>query len=311
MPIKKISRSQNRTKRVNGALIEFQPINDIPGINNGLYYYDQATNRPQPLHPSIYSLKLEGHGFLPLWNFFLEEYYENRSFINHRQAWAYIGIAGLRNRGLRIVLTPDRKKKKVTTDDGDLQVHALDKYLGIDYRQLTKDIDRLEDCLLLHRIRRLDAHGTPNDFIIHTPFTPGQLATKWAKIIEQRIADEVTTTRRHKRMQWGMTKGGRQFTYLDRKADPEHRFSFDHLQIIKAFGQNTFRFAEFALKFFRSNFHYLTTDPQAFDRDYRDGLKLEMNLYDIHDNGRRELCYRAAHKFRQVFCPSHEELLTA
>lgn len=300
-------------KVINGALIDFEPIED--GFPSGLYYYDDE-NRYCSLYPSIYSIKIDGHGYFPMWDFFLHEYRDNLGLISIHQWNVWAGIASLRNRGYRIKLTSDRRKK---VDDGDQEVRALDHYLERDYRLLRDDLDCLEDALLIHRVRRADYRGTPDDIIVHSPFTPKQLYDGgWAETIKKRVDGQVTKANREITRISGRTKEinrngqptvpGKNYAYNPRTLDRSHRFTYDRRQISDAFGESTVRFARFALTYFSKNVWTLFRDKQAFDRDYRDMLATELNLYDIRKNSQREKCYIAANKFRMIYCPSMDEL---
>lgn len=320
-------------KTIHGSQIDFQPINEFGP--SGLYYYDLATNKAHSLYPSIYSLAsgLNGYGYVPLWNFFAEEYYENLGLITFKQLGVWAGLAQLRNRGYRIALTSDRRKPK----DAETEVRALDVYLERDYRLLREDLDRLEDALLIHRVRRTDFRGTPDDIIVHTPFTPAALYGEYGTFegwcdrrkkvsnegiagrLRHRVEKSVVKNSRDKKRLTGVTGdtnrrgeptvAGKNYSFIPRTVDHGHVFTYDRRQIDEAFGQHTTTFADWALSFFRKSFDFLRTDKQAFDRDYRDELKVELDRYGIRANERRELCYRAANKFRQIYCPSIQELL--
>jgi hypothetical protein len=260
-------------------------------------------------YPSIYSVKLSG-GFIYLWDVLAEEYYENLQLINYRQLALYNYLGSLRNRGYRVSLKGNGKK-------GDEEIKGLAQLTDTWWPTLVKDLDRLEDVMLIHRIRRPDFRGMPSEIVIHSPLDPQDLRDpqtkqlrEWAQILQQRVKEEPTRQRRQGTMRSGTTDDGRNFVFQDRKQEDE-RFVFDFRQIVKAFGDFAERFALFAMEYFSKNWHLLTANKSGFEHDYRKSLELEMNVWGIHDNSRRESCYIAANKFRTIYCPMEEELCNA
>lgn len=285
-----------------GVDIGFKPLGGPS--KSGLYYHDKDENRFYPLYPSIYST--DAGNYFPLYDHFTREYIIARPLITRDQFAVYTFLASIRNQGFRVSIMGSRSKSG--DDDEPTGLAAL---LGMGRPQLIQALDHLEDCLLIHRVRRLDIHGTPNDILIHTPFTRQQLygGQRFIDIIEDRIARKVTATARQKKMVTGVTDDGQPYSYLDRTVGTDGRFHYNASQISEAFGFYTDKFTQFALKYFRKNHHLLRGDKSGFEHDYREDLSLELNLYEIHKDAAREKCYRAAHKFRTIYCPSHEELL--
>ncbi len=277
-----------------GATVEFKKINeDFP---SALVYYPQRGGY-QELYPSVYSIDVPGEGFVKLWNHFATEYLEDRGLINYDQFSLRNYISSLRNRGYYITV----KSRK---EDGDIK--GLAQFLKMRTATLTAHLDHLEDCLLIHRVRRLDLHGTPNEFVAHTEFTAKQLDAGKEKIIVDRVARQHTKTKREKAVRRGGEESGK-FGYLDRKATDE-RFQFDYRMIKSAFGDNSLAFADFALEFFKAHLGMLRNKKSEFDYAYRSELNRRMSAWGIGGNSAREQCYIAANKFRVIYCPTDEEL---
>jgi hypothetical protein len=288
-----------KQNRRGDVTIDFNPIDSH--FPSGNYYYDKE-NRYQALYPSVYSIKLQGHGYFPFWDFFADQYFEDLELLNSEQMWLYTYLASLRNRGIRLSINGSKSK--------DSERRGLAAMLGRWRPAVIKDLDHLEDCMLIHRVRRLDLHGTPNDIIVHTPFTPPELHDSgWHKVIKDRIANETTRRARERHMVTGVDDEGNKFAYLNRTGG-DGRFHYDARQVDEAFGQNAKRFCDFALTFFRKHFWVLFEDKPAFDEDYRRELRLELNLYGVNQNSDRERCYVVANKFRTIYCPSLQELIS-
>lgn len=283
-----------------GATVEFKKLDgDFP---SKIFHYPQ-TGGYQELYPSVYSIEIPGEGFTKLYDFFVEEYFENLGLINYEQFNLYNYITTLRNRGYYLSLS-GRKLEKGKPSDAD--VKGLAQMIRSRVKALTANIDHLEDCLLLHRVRRLDLQGMPNELVIHSPFTKKQLDAGKHKIILDRISRQHTKTQRQKAVHTGDGKTGK-FGYLDRKATNE-RFQMNYQFIKNAFGDNAAQFADFALGFFKSHLGFLRRSKSEFDYAYRAELKKKLSFWAIAGNSAREACYIAANKFRVIYCPTFEEL---
>lgn len=280
-----------------GATVEFKKLYDDQP--SGLVHYPQSGGY-QELYPSVYSNEIEGEGFVKIYNFVPTEYVERRAFINYDQ-YSLHNYAGINsNRGYYLSLKGSKK-------DGD--VKGLAKMVGVKVETLTEHIDRLQDCFLLHRVRRLDLNGCPNELVYHSGFTAKQLDANNQKInnvIVDRIARSATKSSRQKGVVKSNGKNGG-FGYLNRKATDE-RFQFDYNVIKKAFGDNSRSFADFALEFFKTHKHLLERHKSDFEKGYRIELNRKMSDWGIGGNSAREFCYVAANKFRTIYCPTFEEL---
>jgi hypothetical protein len=273
--------------------------------SGGLVIKDSESGKYCAKFPSVYSTELPNqYAYAKLWDHFSECYFEGQDgrsgfepLISWRQYSLYNYLTSLSNRGYYVSI----KGRK--NDDG--QVIGLAALTGIRRPWLIDDLDHLEDCLLIHRVRRLDLHGQPNEIVIHTPFTPQQLRDGKYDLIRDRIARRATKQRREQAKVRG-EKDGQPFAYVTRNTAPG--FWFDYNYFRSTFGEQSQRFADFALRFFRKNFHYLKTDKSAFEADYRDDLGLELNVMEIRDAERREKCFKAAGVFRKIYCPTLEEI---
>ena len=293
-----------------GTPVEFKRVN--PDFPSALYYYHEPTGY-QPLYPSVYSIDLwNAGGFVKSWDFFAEEYLENRQLITYRQYSLYNYIVQLRNRGYYLSIKGSRIAEK-RDDDGNLiregkEVKGLSAVTGIRRPELIADLDRLEDVLLLHRVRRLDLQGIPTELVVHSPRTARELDKDgWHDFIAKRIAADATRGRRRSAMISG-EKNGQPFSYLDRRSRSAG-FQFDYRAVRDAFGDRCHQFANFALTYFKKNYHFLTENKAGFESDYREKLALELNLWNIAGNERRKNCYAAAHAFRTIYCPPIEEII--
>jgi hypothetical protein len=288
-----------------GDQIFFKKIND--DFPSALYHYGQDLDgNPgyREMYPSVYSIELpKKYGYTKLYDFFVEEYFENRGLITYEQYNLYNYIATLRNRGYYLSL----KGSNGGRTDGEIK--GLAKMVRARVPDLTADIDHLEDCLLLHRVRRLDLQGMPNELVVHTPFTPDQLTAGKQKLIVDRISRQATKTKRQGAMVKGDSESGQKFNYLDRSRGNEHCFWLDYNYVKKAFGDKSKAFADFALAFFKKFLHWLKQDKSGFDADYRDALKHQLDRWGIKGNEQRETCYIAANKFRTIYCPLEQELI--
>ena len=280
-----------------GATVEFKKLYDDQ--TSGLVHYPQRGGF-QELYPSVYSNEIEGEGFVKIYNFVPTEYIEERAFINYAQYSLHNYILINSNRGYYLSLKGSKK-------DGD--VKGLAKVLQTRVATLTADIDRLQNCFLLHRVRRLDLNGCPNELVYHSGFTAKKLDAsnqKIHKIIVERIArDHAKSSRQNGVVKSNGKRGG--FGYLNRKATNE-RFQFDYNVIKKAFGDNSRHFADFALEFFKLNKGLLERNKSEFEKGYRLELNRRMSDWGIGSNSAREACYIAANKFRTIYCPTFEEL---
>ena len=280
--------------------IHFQ---EIDGPNGGrIYSYDVDTGRSLSTFASVYSLKVDGTGFFPVWDFFCDQYVEKLEIITPRQFMIYVYVGQLRNRGYRLSL-------KGSPDNSDTR--GLATILGMHLNTLIADLDHLEDALLLHRIIRPDLKGRPNDIVVHTPFQEFELNGQgWLDVIRDRIARKATKTRRQQSLVAAKTPAGKPYSYIDRPTS-EQPFILNYKAVAKAFGTSMPKFENFALKFFDRSFHMLDDQKKKpiFESEYRDKLYAEMGRWGITGNAAREKCYVAANHFRRAFCPSYHELL--
>jgi hypothetical protein len=294
-----------KTEHFGGADVEFKKLNDH--LSGNSVYWSQQQGTFQELYPSIYSIKLKGYSYIKLYDFFPEYYYERLRLITHRQMHLYIDLCHLSNRGYYLSQTGSRKKGD--SKDGDRrQVGGLSAYTGIRRPELAADLDHLEDCLLIHRVRRVDLRGMPSEIVVHTPFTPPELETGKYKLITGRVASQATKTRRAKAMVDVVSESGEKFRYLHRQTALKDGFWFDYRFIKKSFGDHAQRFADFALTWFKKNLWALQQQKANFEKDFRDALSLEMNLMGIQSDQRRQMCYIAANKFRTIYCPLEAEI---
>lgn len=285
--------------QVGGATVEFKKVND--DFPSALYVYPESGGY-QELFPSVYSIKIPGEGFTRIYDFFADEYFENRGLINYAQFCLYNYISTLRNRGYYLSIH-SRKGK----NDGDNDVIGLAKMVGIKPDTLTAHLDHLENCLLIHRVRRLDLHGTPNELVIHSPFTAQQLDHEGKqKIIVNRVARNHVQNDRQKAVIKGDGKNGG-FGYLNRKMTNE-RFQMNYKAVKTAFGEAARQFCNFALEFFKANLQMLRDSKSSFDYAYRAELNKKFTTWAIGGNTAREKCYIAANKFRVIYCPTDEEI---
>lgn len=287
-----------KERTFNGAAVRFNKI-DGEFERSGIYGFGPDGMRFDK-YPSIYSVKMPG-GYVPLWDITADEYFENRSWLNYRQFSLYHYIASLRNRGYHLSIEGNGKS-------GDAEIRGLAQIVGTWRPTLVADLDRLEDCLLIHRVRRPDFHGTPSELVVHSPFTLVELRGGYADVIIERVNGRATWTRRQRMMRRGTTAAGVAYCFQNRASEAE-QFVFNFNQIREAFGDSVDRFIYFAMAFFQKNHHFLYTNKGGFQADYRSGLFKELDGWNIvHDNAARELCYKAANKFRTIYCPTEAEL---
>ena len=300
MPKQKETRQKFPPKpitRIGGATVEFKKINeDFP---SAIFIYPKGGGY-QELYPSVYSSKIPNEGFTPHYDFFVDEYFENRGLISWKQYNLYNYLATLRNRGYYLSIH-NRKR-------GDAEVKGLAQMIGTRVATVNADLDHLEDCLLIHRVRRLDLHGAPNEIVIHSPFTAAQLDREDGqkntkqKIIIDRFARSYAKTNREQAV-----IRGEGFGYLNRKMTSE-RFQFNYKAVKTAFGDAAHQFTDWALVFFKKNLQMLRDSKTSFDYAYRAELNKKFTTWAIGGNAAREACYIAANKFRVIYCPTDEEL---
>jgi hypothetical protein len=326
-----------------GKLVQFKKI-DTDFNRSGIFvthpYETDGAGKPLSFrkYPSIYSTKLSS-GFVYLWDVLREEYVENLGLINYEQFSLYNYIASLRNSGWHVSVK-GHKRRKLDADGKRTaeieEVKGLAQITGRWWPKVAKDLDHLEDCLLIHRVRRPDLPGCPNEIIIHTPFAEQELVRidrtgqriegidpmtgewiegMWTPLLRQRVEQKATATRlaaieRHtikKKLVDGKHKNVH-VKWHDHRAEAE-RFIFDFRPVSAAFGDNVDLFAYWAMQFFKKNWQYLYSDKSAFEHDYRHELGLGMSRWGIHDDAQRSRCYVQANKFRTIYCPTEEELV--
>ena len=281
-----------------GATVKLKRLN--PDLPSGIVHFPLKGGY-QELYPSVYSIEIPNEGFIKIWDFFTSEYLDKRTLINYDQWCLYNFIGTLRNRGYYVTL----QGKK----GDDNEIKGLAKIIGTRTKTLIENLDHLENCLLMHRVRRLDLNGTPNEFILHTPFTAKQLDAENGKLhkkIVERVALNHVKKQRSLAVKTGEGKKGG-FGYLDRKATNE-RFQFDYRFIKSSFGSSSRLFTDFALVFFKANLKLLRNNKSNFDYVYRAELSRRMSDWGIGGNSAQHQCYIAANKFRVIYCPTDEEL---
>lgn len=279
-----------------GIVIDFKKSNEDFSSN----LYIQTEKGYQELYPSVYSIELAGEGYTKIYNFFPEIYLENLGLINYDQFNLYNYITTLRNRGYYLSITGSRKNS---------DQKGLAQMVGMRPETLRKNLDHLQDCLLIHRVLRLDLQGMPNELVVHTPFTDKQLKAdnnRRLKLIVDRISQSHTEKQREKAIERGEGRGGG-FGYLKRKETNE-RFQMDYGFIKRAFESHSRSFADFAIDYFKKELRTLKTDKSAFEKYFRLALRRKLDYWGILTNEQREICYIAANKFRSIYCPTDEEI---
>jgi hypothetical protein len=289
----------NPPKRViiDGVTVDFKKTySDRP---SGLYH-PRTDGKYQALYPSIYSLELPSkYAYTKIYNFYAEEYLENRRLLTGNVWGFYLYLTSLRNRGYYLSIKGNGKT-------GEEEVRGLAQVYGISRRTAIDHLDHLEDCMLIHRVRRLDLQGMPNEIVIHLPKTPEELDRDgYHDWIVKRIKENATKSRRDGARVSGTSESGQNFNYVDRTVDGQ---SFDYGMIRRAFGQQALRFADWALMWFEKNWHFLRAEKRSFDHDVRKDLELELNGWGIYDRQRRHECFTAFGVFRKVYCPLDTEL---
>lgn len=327
-------------KRVafNGQPVDFVPEYDDNGDrSNGLLWYPYRYDPPEgqrrelERYPSIYS---NGGGglFTKAHNVVVNDYFENNRFVSGQEAWLYIYLMNMRSRGYRVSIHGKKQrfdKQGREVDPGTAGLAAIHRQSA---RTMMGQLDRLENALLMHRITRLDWKGAPNEYVIHTPFDvisdPDAPRDKprsifppdKAALIERRIKDNVSKQRRLAASK-NDTGRGRSHDIKQYKESPAaFIFQYDHRDTEEAFGDRTVDFTEFALIFFRENLKTLNTRKGDFQKKYRDRLAIEMDQWSVESDKRygprwrlrnkdhKEICFKAANKFRTIYCPTLEEL---
>lgn len=310
-----------------GTAVEFTPeYADNGARSNGLLWY---TNKYQGAasidrYPSVYD-NYGGGLFTKNYNVIVNDYFENLRFIDASQMALYNYLLNKSSRGYRVSVHGKKPKldaRGVETDPGTAGLAAI---FGWSPRTTIDNLDRLEDVLLMHRITRLDWQGAPSEYVMHTPFDAdrtGKFPADRSSLITGRLQKAVTKQRRLGAAKHPAGKGRTHdmAAYLAKPTD--FPFQYDHRATVDAFGDRTADFIEFALVFFKLNWRKLGTDRRGdFQKNYRDGMTREMELWSIDADKRfdphkwrlrgkdhKELCFRAANKFRHIYCPTLEEL---
>lgn len=299
-----------------GQILDFN--RDDPELHSGIYQYSDGEygkpNQRLAVYPSVYSIEIPGHGYTKTYDYFSDLYLENMGFINWQQYNLYNYIATLRNRGYRLSIHGARRKRKPgdPPPEPDAAQHkGLAAFSGVSPKTLITDLDHLEDCLLMHRVRRLDLQGIPSDLVIHSPFTPTKFE-EMRKVIVKRISTKYTRTRRLKMMMptaaTNILEDDRadQKFYFNRKAG-EPRFQLS-AAVREAYGPKFGHFVNFALEFFNKYLWEFRNQQPQFEKGYRDALKIKLTYWGIADRHDREKCYQAAAIFRNVYCPTLADL---
>lgn len=318
-------------KRVafNGHPVDFvREYDDNAGLSNGLlwypYHYDppQGQRRELERYPSIYS---NGGGgvFTKNYNIIVDKYFEDLRFLSSGDMAMYNYLLNKRSRGYRVSI--HGKKKKVDGKGGvtDPGTAGLAVIFGQSPLTTIKQLDRLEDALLIHRITRLDWQGAPNEYVIHTPFDldrDGKFPADKFELIAGRIKGQASKDRRASIAKTSDARGRTHDLKKYRESPAAFIFQYDHRDTEEAFGDRTVDFTEFALVFFRENLKTLNTRKGDFQKKYRDRLAIELDQWSVGSGKRygprwrlrskdhKEICFKAANKFRTIYCPTLEEL---
>jgi hypothetical protein len=325
-PEKEIPFKHGRRDDRDGERVVFRRLRSQLGQfddQSGIYVYNKfrepgtPASQQNPLsfqkYPSVYSVQLSG-GYTFDWDVLADEYFENRGWINYEQLSLYGYVKSLRNRGYHVSVRP-RPGRKVLGLDGEPtgerdEVRGLAQITGRSCRYIERDLDVLEDCLLIHRVRRPDFSGAPNEFVVHSPFTVKDLQTEIGSVIEQRVAEGATRSRREGIAKRGVGKDGRPFVYHNRRADSP-TFVYDARETVKAFGDKTEAFIYWAMSYFQNEWDWLWKRKGEWQKQFREVLFAELNRWGINGDEARHACYREANKFRTIYCPLLEEELCA
>lgn len=310
----KLSYPPKRVK-FGSSLVDFQKSYDDNGDrSSAILYYPRYYAGPNIKYidrfPSVYSHAGGGH-FTKSHNVLWDQYFENLQLIDQDQFFLWGWIYNANNRGYRVSLHgKPLKKDEETGKTVDPGTRGIAKILRWHPAKVIANREHLVDCLLLHCITRIDLPGAPLEYVIHTPFTVKELTPARVSMLRGRIADKTT---KHQRIKVNPGPGRNH-------AATSKCFQYDHRLTQRAFGDRTEHFTDFALNFFRKHLTMLKTERGKFQAEYRSDLEREMDTWmnrdrryykwNIRDKKHKTACMIAANKFRLIYCPLEQELIS-